>query len=80
MKQPVVAVLAVVVAILLAFGAGVYVQHRVTVQCARAADGYRDGLSDLANRADTERFDLRAFLERTQEARAAHLRCQAGGL
>ncbi len=71
-------VLAVVLALAVGFGAGVYVQYRVTKQCATAASNYQDQFFKLfANRIGT---DTPVSVGSVDDAWAAYMRCKAGGL
>ncbi len=70
-------VLIIAAALVVSFAAGVYVQHRVTNQCATAAMSYRSQLSQIVgNRVGNPAV----FLDNAQDAQAAYLRCKAGGL
>jgi hypothetical protein len=74
----VLAVALIVAALLAGFAGGVCVQHRVTIQCARAAEKYAGVLDDVARSGS--RFDALTAMQQTVDARAAEVRCKAGGL
>ncbi len=70
--------LAVVLALAIGFGAGVWVQHRVTQQCVSAASDYRDQFFVLL--ANKMGVSNQVSVGTVQDASAAYLRCKAGGL
>jgi len=71
-------VLAVMLALAVGFGAGVYVQHRVTNQCATAARGFQGQFFKIV--ADRLGISNQVSVGKVEDASAAMLRCKAGGL